>query len=293
MELLQLRYFLTVAKMLNISRAAKHHMIPQPAMSKTISKLEKELGKPLFDRYKNRLSLTEEGKAFYRSVSLSLHEIDNAAREMAGEGTDLSGEIKILVQQQRGNVVDCIVAFKKQHPGVSFQIFYGEETAGEGEFDLSISCEAPVEGMDRCECLITEKLKLFVCADHPLALHKSVPFTSLSGEEFAVVSRNSSLCQQLLLHSRQNGFEPKISMTSKDLYCLIKYVRSGMAVSLGSEIAWQDLLSDGIVMLPTEPEVSRSTFVYWNGNKTPSRLSRAFREFLVDFFAQIQKRYPL
>ena len=35
MELLQLRYFLTVAKTLNISRAAKHHMIPQPAMSQT------------------------------------------------------------------------------------------------------------------------------------------------------------------------------------------------------------------------------------------------------------------
>ena len=68
MELLQLRYFLTVAKMLNISHAARHHMIPQPAMSKTISKLEKELGTELFVRRKNRIHLTEEGNA--RLVSL-------------------------------------------------------------------------------------------------------------------------------------------------------------------------------------------------------------------------------
>lgn len=68
MELLQLRYFLTVAEMLNISHAAKHHRIPQPAMSKTISRLEKELGTPLFDRYKNKLTLTPEGEGFYRSV---------------------------------------------------------------------------------------------------------------------------------------------------------------------------------------------------------------------------------
>ena len=50
MELLQLRYFVSVAQFLNISKAARHHMIPQPAMSKTISKLERELGAPLFDR---------------------------------------------------------------------------------------------------------------------------------------------------------------------------------------------------------------------------------------------------
>ena len=41
MELLQLRYFLTVAELLNISHAAKYHRIPQPAMSKTISRLER------------------------------------------------------------------------------------------------------------------------------------------------------------------------------------------------------------------------------------------------------------
>ena len=70
MELLQLRYFLTVAKMLNISRAAEYHMIPQPAMSQTISRLEKELGVALFDRYKNKLSLTRKGEEFLYSLPL-------------------------------------------------------------------------------------------------------------------------------------------------------------------------------------------------------------------------------
>ena len=58
MELMRLRYFYTVGKMLNISQAAKIHGIPQPAMSKTISSLESELGVKLFDRSKNHLSLT-------------------------------------------------------------------------------------------------------------------------------------------------------------------------------------------------------------------------------------------
>ena len=64
MELLQLRYFYTVAKTLNISRAAAIHGIPQPAMSKTISRLERELDTPLFNRIRNQLSLTPAGHAF-------------------------------------------------------------------------------------------------------------------------------------------------------------------------------------------------------------------------------------
>ena len=72
MELMRLRYFYTVGKMLNISQAAKIHGIPQPAMSKTISSLESELGVKLFDRCKNHLSLTKAGQLFMPEVEKAL-----------------------------------------------------------------------------------------------------------------------------------------------------------------------------------------------------------------------------
>ena len=50
MELLQLRYFCVVAKHQNMTKAAAELMISQPALSKTIASLEKELGTPLFVR---------------------------------------------------------------------------------------------------------------------------------------------------------------------------------------------------------------------------------------------------
>ena len=55
MELRQLRYFQKVAEMENITLAAKHFLIPQPSMSQTISRLEKELGTSLFDRKNGKL----------------------------------------------------------------------------------------------------------------------------------------------------------------------------------------------------------------------------------------------
>ena len=60
MELLQLRYFVTVAKMQSITKAANYYGIPQPAMSQTIARLEADLGGiRLFDRKNSRIYLNE------------------------------------------------------------------------------------------------------------------------------------------------------------------------------------------------------------------------------------------
>ena len=276
MELLQLRYFATVAQMLNISRAARHHMIPQPAMSRTISKLEDELGTPLFDRYKNRLTLTDAGKAFYRHVSLSLWELDKGVEELGKTDTQLTGQLRILVQQHRDTVVGCIMAFKKLYPKVSFQISYETEPTDYQQYDLCIACNQPDESFQGRQCLITENLKLVVSRDHWAATAGEVPFGSLNEEEFAVISSYSKC--------RQAGFEPKVSITCPDLHCLMKYVGASMAITVGPEIAWQGLNVENVVFVPTVPGIVRSTYVFWNPHKTASRLTSLYREFLVDYF---------
>lgn len=285
MELLQLRYFLTVAEMLNITHAAKHHRIPQPAMSKTISRLEKELGAPLFDRYKNKLSLTPEGETFYRSVCRSLSGIDGAAQAITGADAPLSGELKILVCQHRGTVLDSIIAFKKQYPQVSFRFFYQEDESR--DFDLCIGSQPPDESFDSSVCLITEPLKLVAAATHPAAKAKAVRFEDLRQEPFAIVSQESSLWQQTEHQCRLAGFVPKVSVTCGDLHCLLRYVASGLAVTLGPAVSWRNLPDDGIVFLPTEPALFRATYLFWNGEKTPSRLCSTYREFLTDYFRQL------
>lgn len=284
MELLQLRYFLTVAKLLNISHAARHHMIPQPAMSKTISKLEKELGVALFDRCKNKLTLTEEGKAFYRSVSVSLGELDNVVSDINNTDAPLKGELKILVLQHRGTVVDCIMGFKKLYPEVSFRIFYEQDATDYGDFDLCITSEHTDEVFNSSKRLITEKLKLLVSLNHPLASAQKVCFDELRDEEFAIVSKDSNLWHQTEIQCRQAGFEPRISMTCCDLHCLVKYIGAGMAVTVGPEIAWRELGKDKAVFVSVEPELYRSTYIFWNGLKPLSRLCRTCLDFMVEYF---------
>ena len=64
MELQQLKYFKSVAAIGKISDAAESLYISAPALSTSISRLEKELGTKLFDRTSNRITLNAQGQIF-------------------------------------------------------------------------------------------------------------------------------------------------------------------------------------------------------------------------------------
>ena len=82
MELLQLKYFKTVAEKGKISAAAEALFLSSPALSTSISRLEKELGIPLFDRTGNRILLNRQGTIFLRHVNQIFEELDTAKEEL-------------------------------------------------------------------------------------------------------------------------------------------------------------------------------------------------------------------
>lgn len=80
MELRHLRYFVTVAEELNVRRAAQHLHISQPPLSRQIHDLEDELGVKLFDRRKQKLTLTKAGEAFSKEAKQILSHAQRAAQ---------------------------------------------------------------------------------------------------------------------------------------------------------------------------------------------------------------------
>jgi len=82
MELRHLRYFVTVAKELNGSRASARLRISQPAVSRQLRDLEEELGVPLFHRGNSRLKLTPAGEAFLAHARDLLRRSNEAVKEM-------------------------------------------------------------------------------------------------------------------------------------------------------------------------------------------------------------------
>ena len=72
------RIFFEVAKQGNISKAAESLYISQPAISKTIVRLEDNLNVKLFKRNSRGVSLTEEGEVLFRHVQEAIHHIEEA-----------------------------------------------------------------------------------------------------------------------------------------------------------------------------------------------------------------------
>ena len=91
MELRQLRYFLTVAQELNITRAAERLNMSQPPLSNQIRGLEEELGVTLFVRGKRRLTLTEEGSFLLQRAAQLLDLEDKTRQELTTMKDGISG----------------------------------------------------------------------------------------------------------------------------------------------------------------------------------------------------------
>ncbi|RMT71271.1 hypothetical protein ALP42_200133 [Pseudomonas savastanoi pv. nerii] len=83
MELRHLRYFVTVAEHLSVSKAARHLHIVQPALSRQIRELEQDLGVDLFRRSSKGVELTPAGEQFIRDARAIMTDLQNARERVA------------------------------------------------------------------------------------------------------------------------------------------------------------------------------------------------------------------
>ena len=118
------RIFYAVANAKNITKAAEELMISQPAISKSIKKLEEQLGGTLFVRTKRGVVLTDEGKEFYNYIKQAMEYIYNAENKF----TDLinlnTGIIKIGISTTltKEFLLPYIEIFHKKYPNIDIQI---------------------------------------------------------------------------------------------------------------------------------------------------------------------------
>ena len=82
MNLEQLRYFVTIAQLENVSRAAEIYHLSQSSLSKMISKMENELGTPLFERNGKRIRLNAAGTRFLEGSLMILQEADRTVSDL-------------------------------------------------------------------------------------------------------------------------------------------------------------------------------------------------------------------
>ncbi len=124
MELTQLYYFYRVAKLEHISNAAKEINIAQPALTKSIHKLEEELGVTLFDHIGRNIKLTEWGKWLLSQIEnplISILDIGNQIEKLKN-----NKHIKICAKVASIFVTKAMLEFKNKHNEVTFSLLQND-----------------------------------------------------------------------------------------------------------------------------------------------------------------------
>lgn len=124
MTLNELRYIVAVAQERNFRRAAEKSFISQPALSLAVQKLEEELGIKIFERGKNKVSVTPVGAEIVEQAQRVMEEAGRI-RELARQGKDqLAGTLRLGIIYSVGPYLlpDLVPALKKLAPEMPLEI---------------------------------------------------------------------------------------------------------------------------------------------------------------------------
>ncbi len=284
MELLQLRYFRTAAQLENFSKAAEQHMIPQSAISKTIRKLEEELGCELFHRQGKRISLNENGKQFLARVDAALENLDTGITELQPKQLQM---IRVYVQSGIRFVPELVSSFEKKFSDIKIISYQGEpvEILGE-EYDFTLF-QLPIdEAFFHYELLMEDELMLAVPNNSKYARKKTLPLSALSDENFITFCKGNQLRSYFddLCHSE--GFEPHIIFEAKEASVFRSMIEANTGLALVPFASWHTSKSEHVTLIPLTTHPKRSLVLAWKKTTVLSPAEEIFLNFSKNWFAQ-------
>ena len=192
MNIAQIRYFVVAAQVQNLSQAAQMLHLSQPALSKSISKLEQELGMPLFVRRGKAILLNEQGRAFLSHAWISLRELDNLMLDMQEQKAGGRARVTVGVFQAEDAFTEHLMAYAALHPEVELDIQNIAESPEEpdiNQYDVMIYADSHRFEKLRSYSLGEEDYLLAVPADHALAQRASVSLEELGGQTFVFMDQ--------------------------------------------------------------------------------------------------------
>lgn len=248
MELRHLRYFVAVAEMENVSRAALKLHVSQPALSRQIRDLDDEIGFSLLERTAKSVRLTDAGRAFLDNARALLQNADEAvtkARAVASaEPTELhvgyspAPTAEILPKTLR--------AFQRKMPNVHVRLHDSRnkdilDGIRDGRLQLGLivpSLKASALHDLRYETLFHERVCVVVAPQHPFARRRAVPIAEVAAEPWIGLTREDypGYYDYLSIIFSKVKQKPRVVEEYDSYNGIISAVEAGTGVALGGDV---------------------------------------------------------
>lgn len=244
MNFLQLEYFLEVARVGNMTAAAHTLHVAQTSVSRSIARLEDDLGVPLFERSGRGVFLNDYGKKFYARAETILRERTDVERELKEMRDQFAGRVAIATSAAR-QINQLIIQYMSQHPNAIFRQFRITDMQevkaklDSGSLDYALTHAQLLDPEYQWEPLIREEFFVLVSAEHPLSGKSVLQISDLKGQRLLInnVDDPDFIEQQCLAH----GFSPEFGFIGNEYEIIGPMVEEGVGISLISTLALYDM----------------------------------------------------
>ncbi len=291
MTLLQLEYFLRVATLQSISKAADELNISQSSLSTMMGKLEDELGYPLFERSGRNITITRYGQIVEKYSYILLNKVDDIQLEF----DELQGKHNtraISVGVTDSNYYEgWILELMKQYPEMKINLLQMSKEAicknlQTGNLDFGISDDIDYYEQMNAQLLFSQPYQLLVFRDHPLAAKGKISVEDLVKEPFISLppSHKERMIDNL---SAELHFCPNIVFEGSPNSMLAMFqARMGSILTCAhNRRQWVELLPEQYTMLNIEGISTRyEMYLIWSKHRYLSKWARIFQKYVFDYY---------
>lgn len=310
MDVKYLNYILAIAGRHNMTKAAEDLFVSQSSLSQYLSRLEQELGTPLFFRSKNELSLTPAGELYVEAARKVIKIQKDLYQNIAG--LDRRGHISVGVTSNFGlrMLSEIIPRFKEQYPEVSIEITETnlpglKKMIMEEALELGIAAEinlVPFE--DQTQILRQEEVFFAVPRIHPYV--KEHPDHSLtaadlkkffSKENFVLSKKGSSLRLLSDQFFDSCDFSPSAFCETNSITATRHMVAQNAGVAFIGESCSVD--RDRILYYSLLPKLERLNVVIHRKGWIQNEPETIFMDYILNYFKNnteqpyMAENYPL
>ncbi len=287
MELRHLRCFIAVAEERSFSRAAERLHIEQSPLSRTIKKLESDLGVVLFQRTSRGTRLTWAGEVFLEDARRVLVTLEQAKTNAKAAATGYRGTLRIVLSDgiARTRLSALLALCREEEPEVEIRLFempFSQQLQGlrHDLYDVGFTLADAVAPGIIAQPVWRDPLVVAVPARHPLLAHKHLPLNEVVN--YPLVLCHPEVCegcnQQLERLLRSVDAEPTVveRVASHDL--MLALVAAGYGVGFSSAAHIEACRSTDVIARPlAERAFTFTTYLLRPNNEPSEQLSNFIR----------------
>lgn len=286
LELHQLTHFLTVAKTGSFTRAANIIGISQPALSRSIQKLEHSVGKPLFERQPRGVKLSEIGVLLLDRAKQIRELVDDTISELQEVSNSRQirlGVIPTIAPYLLPEILKSIVC---KHPKIEVHVQENTtqnivQQCKDGEIDLAIVALPINETHLKVEPLFEDELILVVPKGHPLEKKQVIALSDIQEFPFISLDRQHCLSDNIAEYCNRKSIAPVTVERTNQLATIQELVALQHGVSIIPEMAQRlDKSKSRVYRKFTKEKPSRTISLLYNPNRYENRFVELLKEHL-------------